>query len=47
MPYHMMAITALIRAGILAPQTPKLIRLTTGNGTPWRWPILPIQFMPM
>ena len=46
MPYHMMAITARIRAGMLAPHTPKLMRLMTGNGTPWRWPIFPIQFMP-
>lgn len=46
MPYHMMAMTALIRAGILAPQTPKLILLITGKGTPWLCPIFPIQFMP-
>lgn len=43
----MMAMTALISAGMLAPQTPKLMRLMTGKGTPCRWPIRPIRFMPM
>lgn len=46
MPYHMMAITARMRAGMFAPHTPKLMRLTTGNGTPCACPIFPIQFMP-